>query len=84
MHHFKIETPIWKNKAVGLDMRKIEAENLIEVLYLDKTGQRPFPFVYKIEGNRARTYPTMRIPHKDVRVHVIPICELEVSDIKPQ
>ena len=77
--HFKIEEPIWKNKAVGLNVNKIEAENLVEVVWKDKQGERLYPFTYKITGARAKTYPTMMIPGKGVRVYVVPIVELEIA-----
>ena len=76
MTTFRIRSPIWKDRSVGLDRDKLEIENVVYIDYKNKQGEFVFPFRYKIDGAKARTYPTRNIG-RGVNLAIIPIADLE-------
>lgn len=75
--YFKIRTPIWKTRSVGLAIHKLADMNYVDILYKDKSGQRVYPNRYKISKDRVLTYPSQFV---GVDVKVIPITELDIVE----
>ena len=62
---FKIESPIWATKSVGLDVQKVGEKNTIEILYTYKKGLRQgarmYPDTYEMDGIEITKYPTQTL-----------------------
>lgn len=76
MNIIKIKEPIWKTMSVGLREGAIESRTAVEILYINKRGQRPFPHIYVITRAEAMKYPVQLI--KGIRLRIIPINKLEI------
>ena len=71
---FKIRTPIWKTRSVGLAEYKLADINYVEILYKDKQGQRVYPNKYKISREEILKYPKQFV---GVDLRIIPIKDLK-------
>lgn len=77
----KIKEPIWKNRSVGIAESKMLDEVIeVEILYKDKTGNRLYPGIYKMNWAKAMTYPKQVI--RGVNLRIIPIKDFEATGIK--
>ena len=78
---FKIESPIWATKSVGLDASKVEGSNTIEILYTYRgkkglrQGARMYPDTYEMDGIEITKYPTQTLKG-GIEVYLVPIADL--------
>lgn len=79
MNKITITSIFWKYKAIGIDIRKLAEENLVEVTVEDKNGNRLLPNLYKIRRDLVlNKYKVEALEHKpEVQLVYIPIDELE-------
>lgn len=64
---------------MGVADFKITDDLLIEILYTDRQGERPYPGRYFISRIKAKQYPTQLIP-AGVLLRIIPIADLELRE----
>lgn len=76
---FRIRSPIWKNRSVGINDAHLTpgGNNEIEILYEDKNGNRVYPHIYQITTARAKIYPVQHIKGSILRI--IPIKDLHIK-----
>ncbi len=75
---YKIKSPIWKNRAVGIAENSLESKNTIEILYRNKEGKQIYPQIFGITKKQAMTYPVWII--RGLRLRIIPIQGLQVVE----
>lgn len=74
---YKINTPIWATREVGLNESQLQDHNTVEILYVQKDGARLYPHTYKITREQALRG---RVDYrKGIRLRVIPIDSLEIA-----
>ena len=78
--HFKIKSPIWKDRSVGLAADKLSEYNTVEIVYKDRMRVLAYPHLYEITREQAITYPTMAVKNRNL--YVIPIAELKVKEYR--
>ena len=69
--------PIWKNRSVGIAREKIIDDIEVEILYKDKYGNRTFPGVYRMDREKALSYPTQIVKGKTLKI--IPIKDFKTE-----
>ena len=77
--NYVINEPIWKTKSVGLLERTLENKNTVHITYTSKNGSRPYPFVYTIDGEYARTCPVQVV--KGNRLRLVRISDMGTDGI---
>ena len=75
---YKIQTPIWKTRSVGLNEANLEFYNTIEILYTNQKGERIYPFTYKITKEEALEYP-VQVVGQGIQLRIIPINNLRIK-----
>jgi hypothetical protein len=78
---FKIKTPIWGGRKVGLASHKVGMHNEIRIEQTNKEGELIYPQPLYISGENVQKYqatPLKKYP--SVKLHIIPIEELEVLE----
>ena len=75
MSHFKIRTPIWKTKSIGLACDKVEDDNTVEITHKLASGDLMFPGIYTISGFMAKQFPRRKFS-KGVEVYDVKISAL--------
>ncbi|MHA1853860.1 MAG: hypothetical protein ACTSUF_10210 [Candidatus Heimdallarchaeaceae archaeon] len=75
MKKIKIQTPIWKNKSVGIAEDKITEDIQVEVMYRNIYGDRIFPNTYYITKNKALNYPTQI--RRGRKLRIIPLADMQ-------
>ena len=75
---YKIKSPIWKSRSVGIAEHLLESKNTIEILYRNKEGKQIYPQIFGITKKQAMTYPVWTI--KGLRLRIIPIQGLKVVE----
>ena len=74
----QIRFPIWNTRSIGIaESRLVPGENLVEILYTDKSGKRVYPNTYSVSRERMLECPVQFT--KGVKLRIIPISELTVS-----
>ena len=77
---FKINTPIWNSRSVGLDQSKVEpGMNRVEILYENKAGEREFPFIYEIHSDKIMESPKQYLK-KGVVVRLVKISDMDIIE----
>ena len=76
MSHFKIRTPIWKTKSIGLACDKVEDENTVEITHKLASGDLMYPGKYSISGTMVKQFPKRKF-NKGVAVYDVPIIILK-------
>ena len=80
MNKLNINTPIWKNKAVGIAERLLNDDVEIEILYKDKNGNRLYPATYTIKKELAKKFPVQFI--RGIKLYIVPIAKLKIKETK--
>ena len=73
--NYKIKSPIWVSRSVGINELSLDETNTIEILYKTKQGKRLYPHKYSISRLEALQYPLQIV--KGTRLRIIPIFHLE-------
>ena len=76
--NYKIQSPIWKNRAVGIAEHSLESKNTIEILYRNKEGKQIYPQIFAITKRKAMKYPVWII--RGLRLRIVPIRDLEILE----
>ena len=73
----RIKVPIWNGRKVGIASYLLQG-GFVDVFidYKKKDGSLSYPYLYRIESSRVQTYPTQMVD--GVRLHLLPIAELEI------
>ena len=71
----KIRRHMWATQSVGISVKHLNDDVLVEILYTTKAGHRPWPGKYFMARHRAQGYPTMKV--KGMTLHIIPISDFE-------
>lgn len=74
---FNIREPWWKNRSIGIKDSRIAKFNEIQILYTDKSGQRPWPDKYEMTDEDLRSYPVE--VHGGVKLRIVPIDKLKLK-----
>ena len=78
---FKIASPRWKERAVGLDKNKVGTHNEIQITYRNKNGDLLYPNSFYISGDNVRKHELQPIPnYSSVQVYIVPISNMEVLE----
>lgn len=78
---FKIKSPIWGGRKVGLATYKIGTHNEVSIEKRDVNGELLYPQPLYISGERAKTFPAEPLKkHPHIKLHIIPIDELETLE----
>lgn len=78
---FKIKTPVWGGRKVGLATYKVGAHNEIRIETTNKEGELIYPQPFYISGEKAKTYPIQPVrSNPNVKLYVIPVNDLEVLE----
>jgi len=78
MSKIKINSPIWKNRSVGIAEYAMKDEDLIvDILYTKKDGKRLYPYSFKTSKTFAMSQP-QQIVEKGVKLRIIRIEDLEI------
>lgn len=83
MKKIQISKPIWKNRSVGLNIIGLQdnEEVIVEIMYIDKTGQRLYPGKYVMFVKDIKRYP-IQVVRKYIKLHIVPIADLNLIDEK--
>lgn len=73
---YKIQTPIWKTRSVGLNEANLGEENTVEILYKNQKGERLYPWRYSITKEEALKYPIQN--WRGNKLRIIPINNLKI------
>lgn len=78
-----IREPIWNGEKVGIKTSTITDDVLLEVeiTYKDKHGQRTFPYLYTMPGDKAKWYPTRRGSGRVPDLTIIPISSFDTREL---
>ena len=76
MNKYKIKTPIWKTKSVGIAKQRLEDDLLVEIEYKQSNGDRLYPHTYIVRKDAVDKYPKQLV--KGNNLIIIPIAELEI------
>jgi len=78
---FKIKTPVWGGRKVGLATYKIGQHNEIRIETRNVSGDLLYPQPLYISGEKAKTFPVEPVrKNPNIKLHVIPISELETLE----
>ena len=80
MHKLNINVPIWKTKSIGIADRLLTDDVEINILYIDKHGNRMFPDTYIAKKELVKKFPVQFI--RGVALHIVPIAKLKIKDKK--
>jgi len=72
---YKINTPIWATRSVGIDESKLDPDNTVEILYTNQASKRIYPKTYHIKKEKALLYPLQ--VWRGIKLRIIPIGKLE-------
>lgn len=76
----KIKEPIWWNRSVGLDEKKLTDITKIKILYKDTMGNLLFPHTYTITKTKALNYHLeFAKRNKNIKLRIIPINALTIG-----
>lgn len=75
---FNINTPIWKNKSVGIKRENITEDIEVEISYTDKQGNKVFPHIYLMTKEKALSYPTKTFGNTP-KLQIIPIADFDIK-----
>jgi len=88
MMTFKIKTPIWKEKAVGLAIDKLkqawnagERTVAVEIEYTDQSGSRVYPHLYSFDLAKRKECRRMLVGGK-TEVLIVPIYSMGIAEIR--
>ena len=72
----KIRSPIWSERAIGIAQRRFKSTGsvLVEIIYVDKDGNQPYPHVYRAKASEAMR----REATKGLVLLIFPIAQLQV------
>lgn len=74
--NFSIREPIWKTRSVGVAIEKIlPGENVVEITYRTKDGQRLFPNMYTFHSDDVKDHPITTV--RGVRLRMLRIADLK-------
>lgn len=74
---FEIDRPRWKNRTVGLNIKRITKHNEIVFTYVRKSdGKKSYPDHYYFDGDKINDYPTQVV--KTVTLILVPIDNLDI------
>ena len=76
MNKYKIKTPIWKTKSIGIAEQRLNNDLLVEIEYEQSNGDRLYPYTYIVRRNAVDKYPKQLV--KGNNLIIIPIAELEI------
>ena len=76
MDKYKIKTPIWKTKSIGIAEQRLNNDLLVEIEYKQSNGDRSYPYTYIVRRNVVDKYPKQLV--KGNNLIIIPIAELEI------
>lgn len=78
---FKIKSPIWGGRKVGLATYKIGTHNEVRIEKRDVNGDLLYPQPLYISGEKAKTFPVEPVKnHPNIKLHIIPIDEFETLE----
>ena len=76
MNKYKIKTPIWKTKSIGIAEQRLNNDLLVEIEYKQTNGNRLYPDTYIVRKNTTDNYQRQTV--KGSNLVIIPISELEI------
>ena len=76
MNKYKIKTPIWKTKSIGIAEQRLDDDLLVEIEYKQTNGDRLYPHTYIVRKNTIDNYQRQIV--KGNNLVIIPISELEI------
>ena len=76
MDKYKIKTPIWKTKSIGIAEQRLGGDLLVEIEYEQSNGDRLYPHTYIVRKDAIGKYQKQII--KGNNLVIIPISELEI------
>ena len=76
MDKYKIKTPIWKTKSIGIAEQRLNNDLLVEIEYKQTNGDRLNPDTYIVRKNTIDNYHRQIV--KGNNLVIIPISELEI------
>ena len=78
---FKIKSPVWGGRKVGLATYKVGQHNEIRIEYKNSEGELVYPQPLYISGEQARQYPIQPVrSNPNVKLYVIPINDMKVLE----
>lgn len=78
---FKIKSPVWGGRKVGLATFKIGQHNEIRIEHKNSQGELVYPLPFYISGEEARKYPIVPVrSNPNVKLYLIPINDLEILE----
>lgn len=81
-----IAVPIWSTRSVGIALDKIYSNQtlIVKIDYVDRFGNESFPYLLRMIGAKALTYPSQTIKGRIIKIIPIEDFErvVEKSDIK--
>jgi hypothetical protein len=69
-----INTPIWKDRSVGIKKDIITEDIEVEIAYRDKFGNKVYPDILVMEKSKALSYPTKSFGNTP-KLQIIPIAD---------
>ena len=79
----KIQKPIWGGRKVGIATYKVAEHNEIRITATNKRNEPLYPLPFYISGKKLKKYPKEPVrSYPDVKVHVVPIEDLETLEIE--
>lgn len=78
---FKIKTPVWGGRMVGINKAKVGMHNEIRIEYKNTDGELIYPQPFYINGEAVQKYeakPLKKYPN--VYLYWLPINELEILE----
>ena len=76
MNTYKIKTPIWKTKSIGIAEQRLNDDLLVRIEYKQANGERLYPHTYIVRKNTTDNYQRQTV--KGSNLIIIPISELEI------
>jgi hypothetical protein len=76
MNKYKIKTPIWKTKSIGIAEQRLDDNLLVEIEYRQSNGEKLYPHTYIVRKDAVAKYPRQIV--KGSNLVIIPISELEI------
>lgn len=78
---FKIKTPIWGGRKVGLATYKIGQHNEIRIEKRNAEGDLLYPQPLYISGEKVKNYPIQAVKsNPNIKLYIIPINDLETLE----
>jgi len=72
-----IVEPIWSSKSVGIALRRLTDDIIVEILYEDAKGVRTYPGRYFMRREKAIAYPIQNVSGVDLVI--IPIADFQIA-----